>query len=135
MLKRIYRVNNAARVMASARAETARSAWERGCWREACDMLEIVPDGEYDDPKSLLNGADSIWQYANGANLVYNRDIAERFMTPSELKRWHAPGHDGGMAFNGESILDMYERACARAYQLARSVTLRRVHVKEATNA
>lgn len=45
MLKRIYRVDNAARVAASAYAETARSAWERGCWREACDMLEIVDDG------------------------------------------------------------------------------------------
>lgn len=135
MLKRIYRVNNAARVMASARAETARSAWERGCWLEACDMLEMVPDGEYTDPLFLLNGAESVAQYANGANLAYNVDIAERFMTPSELKRWQAPGHDGGMAFCGESILDMYTRACARAYQLARSVTLRFVHVKEAHNA
>lgn len=131
MLKRIYRVNNAARVAASAFAETARSAWERGCWREVCDMLEIVDDGEYDDPISLLNGADSVWQYANGGNLCYYRDIAERFMTPSEFKRWLAPGHDAAMAFGGESLFDMYARACARAYQLARSVTLRRVHVEE----
>lgn len=135
MLTRIYRVNNAARTLARAKAETARSAWERGCWREACDMLEIVSDGEYTDPISLLNGAESVWQYANGSNLAYYRYIAERFMTPSEFKRWLAPGHDAAMAFGGESIFDMYTRACARAYQLARSVTLRRVYVKEAHNA
>lgn len=135
MVTRIYRVNHAARTLARANAETARSAWLRGCWLEACDMLEGVPDGEYTDPLFLLNGAESVAQYANGANLAYNVDIAERFMTPSELKRWQAPGHDGGMAFCGESILDMYTRACARAYQLARSVTLRHVHAKEAHNA
>ena len=127
----IYRVNDAARIVARARAESARSAWERGCWLEACDMLELVPDGEYTNPKRLLNGADSVWQYANGSNLVYNRDIAERFMTPSMFKCWLAPGHDVSMAFHGESLFDMYVRACGRAYQLARSVTLRRVRAME----
>lgn len=49
-------------------------------------------------------------------------------MTPSELKRWLAPGHDAAMAFGDESLSDMYARACNRAYQLARSVTLHHVH-------
>lgn len=135
MLVRIYRVNNAARVLARANAETARSAFGRGCWLEACDMLDMIPDGEYTDPDFILNGAESVAQYAEGSNLAYNADIAERFFTPSELKRWQAPGHDGGMAFKGRTMLEYYTRACARAYQLARSVTLRRVHVKEARNA
>ena len=37
----------------------------------------------------MLNGAENWQQYNDGGcSLVYNRDIAERIMTPSEFKRW-----------------------------------------------
>lgn len=46
---------------------------------------------------------------------MYNVDIAARFFTPSELRRYMADGHDASMAFRGESMLDLQARALRQA--------------------
>ena len=74
----------------------------------------------------LLNGASSWSQYSwGGCNLCYNIDIAERYMTPSELKRYMAPGHDASEAFGGEQLLDMQARALHQAFTHAYRAALR----------
>lgn len=90
-----------------------RSAWNRGVAAQAYDMVEELIDNgiltmptNHDDLLGLLaNGADS-WvpsyeqgrqrtydtfrAYSrNGCALIYDTDIAERYCTPSFLKRKH----------------------------------------------
>ena len=55
-----------------------------------------------------LTGLGTSW---GGNALIYNGDIAAAYMTDSELRRYKRPNHDPGMAFNGESLLDMQGRA------------------------
>lgn len=78
-----------------------RSAWKKGVTvyaLELLDNLEEQIDGGYlteeifDSPKllnkAMLNGAQNWTQYSwGGCSLIYDRDIAERLCTPSELKR------------------------------------------------
>ena len=78
-----------------------RSAWKKGVTvyaLELVDDLEEQIDGGYlteeifDSPKlldkAMLNGAKDWNQYSwGGCSLIYDRDIAERLCTPSELKR------------------------------------------------
>lgn len=72
-----------------------RSAWERGVAQYALELLhDLADNGEEEytgspyDHRALLNGA-SCWQeYSEGGcALIYDRDIAERLCTPSELRR------------------------------------------------
>ena len=44
-----------------------------------------------------------------------NVDIAARFFTPSEMRRYMADGHDASMAFRGEPLLDLQARALSQA--------------------
>lgn len=78
-----------------------RSAWEKGVTVYALELLddleEQIDDGYlteeiFDSPKllnkAMLNGAQNWYQYSwGGCSLIYDRDIAERLCTPSELKR------------------------------------------------
>lgn len=103
-----------------------RSQWDRGVTAQALDMLEDVesedlPTTHAELEALLLNGADGWEDYsASGCALVCNYDIAARYMTPSELKRYNADGHDSSMAFHGEELLDMQARACRQAYMRIR---------------
>lgn len=69
------------------------SAWRRGVIAEAMDMLDNAEEWGDTLPttgvrKYLLNGAESASQYAyGGCSLIYDADIAERYCTPSELRR------------------------------------------------
>ena len=76
----------------------ARSAWGRGVYAYACDLIddlaETLPyapeslDNETLLFKALLNGADNWNHYSwGGYSLIYNSDIAERLCCPSELKK------------------------------------------------
>jgi hypothetical protein len=69
------------------------SAWGRGVLAEAMDMLDRA-EGRGDTLPTtrvrqyLLDGAESASQYASGGcSLVCDSDIAERYCTPSELRR------------------------------------------------
>lgn len=78
-----------------------RSAWKRGVTVYALELLDDLEEqinGGYlteeifESPKllnkAMLNGAQNWYQYSwGGCSLIYDRDIAERLCTPSELKR------------------------------------------------
>ena len=78
---------------ALANLKPGRSAWGRGVYAYAVELVESL--AESDDlsnetllRKALLNGTDDWRQYSEGGcALVYDADIAERVCSPSELKR------------------------------------------------
>ena len=67
-----------------------RSAWSKGVKKQA---LELVEKAEVKLTREnalieLLNGAENWYEYSySGNTLIYDGDIAERYCTPSELKR------------------------------------------------
>lgn len=78
-----------------------RSAWAKGVTLYARDLVESLEEAinygnfslnDWMTPRALraalLNGAKDWEQYSwGGCSLIYDRDIAERLCTPSELKR------------------------------------------------
>ncbi len=82
-------------------AYKATSAWGRGVKAYALDLLDRIEeaiqgnwfsDGDILLPnllrKELLNGAMNWLEYSEAGNaLIYDKDIAERLCTPSELKK------------------------------------------------
>ena len=82
-------------------AMKTRSAWAAGVKEYAIELLERLEEWEaggyfnnsdLTDRKklhsALLNGADNWKEYSwGGCSLIYDRDIAERLCTPSELKK------------------------------------------------
>lgn len=74
-----------------------RSAWDKGVTAYARDLLYNVEGAERagrplktvrDWRAAMLNGASDWREYSyGGCAFIYNRDIAERLCTPSELKR------------------------------------------------
>lgn len=69
-----------------------RSRWAKGVKAYAIEMVESIdPKKEVSDrfiKSALLNGASDWNHYSEGGcSLIYNKDIAERLCTPSELKR------------------------------------------------
>jgi hypothetical protein len=104
------------------RTRGCRSARERGVKAQALDLIEghdTLRCHAEELQEQLLNNARDWYQYSwGGSALVYNGDIAERYMTPSELKRYNAPGHDAEMAFGGENLIDMQARALKQAYRV-----------------
>lgn len=65
----------------------------------------------------LLNGAQNWRDYSySGNSLCYNADIAERLMTPSELKRWNSTAWD-------IDLLSLQSRALMQAkHEIMRAV-------------
>lgn len=74
-------------------ASNPRSAWNKGVKAYALDLIDSIPENvEYSSADSLLNdmlnGAGNWDQYSwGGCSLIYDRDIAVRLCTPSELKK------------------------------------------------
>lgn len=69
-----------------------RSYWAKGVKAYAIEMVKSIdPKKEVSDrfvKSELLNGARDWNQYSEGGcALIYNKDIAERLCTPSELKK------------------------------------------------
>ena len=103
------------------------SAWERGVRATALDLIDKIEENalySFDDYNELpvideeyaLFGAESWHQYSwCGSALIYNVDIAERFCTPSELKRVK-----GGLRMpnSREDWLDVQARALYQAWAL-----------------
>ena len=84
----------------------ARSAWGRGIQAAAVEIVEGVdyidelPASYKPFERALLGGARDWSQYSwGGCSLCCNVEIAERYMTPSGLKRYMAPGHKSKRGF------------------------------------
>lgn len=100
-----------------------RSKWDHGVKDTALALLEsldmpetVLPDHSGLRRALLLNGADNWREYSyGGCALAYDVDIAARFFTPSEMRRYMADGHDASMAFRGEPMLDLQARALKQA--------------------
>ena len=102
----------------SIEATNPRSAWGRAVKVYALELLE-----ECKEPlprnleRELLNGAES-WNHFSysGNSLIYDKDIAERLCSPSELKRCRGGARQPR---GGETWLDA--QACA-LFQAARLI-------------
>lgn len=97
-----------------------RSAWDKGVTEYAEELTEGLCTwgiGELVNPscvrRDLRNGARDWHEFSwGGCSLIYNRDIAERLCTPSELKRTNG----GRKAPNSrEQWLDTQARALYQA--------------------
>lgn len=83
-----------AELMELLEAKKCRSAWSKGVNIYALELLENIDEndnfelyGSPADRKMLLNGASDWSEYSyGGCSLIYDRDIAERLCSPSELK-------------------------------------------------
>lgn len=106
----------------------ARSAWDRGVKEYALDLVEELeyraeyegrrPDNARELERWMLNGAADWKQYSEGGcALIYNRQIAERLCTASELKKT-----DNGRKNPNprESWIDCQARALYQAAQIVR---------------
>lgn len=100
-----------------------RSAWRRGVWAYAFNMVASLDDNTEINTKNalhlLLNGAINWDDYSyKGLAYCYDTDIAETLCTPSELKRTK-----GGLRNpnRNENWLDTQARALFQAYQLIAS--------------
>lgn len=105
-----------------------RSAWDKGVKQYALEMLdnlsgnwvdlEFAFSNENTLYKTVLNGASSLMEYSEGGcALIYNRDIAERLCTPSELKKTDYGMKDPNKM---ESWIQCQTRALIQAWQIVR---------------
>ena len=117
-------ISRAALLEALRSEKPARSAWGRGVQAAAVEIVEAL-DTSDELPASykgltgaLLNGARDWDAYSwGGCALIYDEDIARRYLTPSELKRTR----NGELNPNGhESWLDLQARALKQAAHLIR---------------
>lgn len=97
-----------------------RSAWNKGVTVYALELLDEVEESGKEpetgaELKALaLNGASDWNQYSwGGSSLIYDKDIAQRLCTPSELKKTR----DGEKRPNSyEEWLDVQARALKQAF-------------------
>lgn len=126
-------------IRAELEARKARSAWDRGVTAYALDLVDDLEelaahDGRIPEPGEecrewMLNGASDWNQYSwGGSSLIYDRDIAERLCTPSELKKTR---HGERRPNSQEEWLDTQARAlyqaCERVSRLYRSTVSKRI--------
>ncbi len=101
-----------------------RSAWAKGVKLAALDLLaDLEHYGLHISEDNLLNGAGDWHHYSEGGSgLIYNSDIAERYCTPSELKRCK-----GGelMPNSRENWIELQGRALYQANLLIRRYTVK----------
>ena len=103
--------------------KSARSAWDRGVIETAIDILDTVKDDFQNVEISklenvCLNGASDWSQYIWGGCLfIYDEGIAERFCTPSEIKRL-TNAHGLRQPSKEEQWLDVQARGAHQAFNL-----------------
>lgn len=112
-------ISRAALLEALRSEKPARSAWDRGVQAAAVEIVEALdasdelPASCKDLTGALLSGARDWDAYSwGGCALIYDEEIAERYCTPSELKRTR----NGERRPNShEEWLDVQARALAQA--------------------
>lgn len=106
----------------------ARSAWDSGVKEYALDLVKELeylaeyegrrPDNARELERWMLNGAADWKQYSEGGcSLIYNRQIAERLCTPSELKKTDNGRKDPNPR---ETWINCQARALYQAAQIVR---------------
>ena len=97
------------------------SKWSAGVATYAAELREILEDNQLEPTeRNLLNGASDWREYSwGGCALIYNRDIAERLATPSEIRsRTRKDGSINPQANAREHWLDVQTRALYQAADL-----------------
>ena len=102
----------------SIEATNPRSAWDKAVKTYALELLEECAETLTRDlGRELLNGAENWREFSYfGNSLIYDKDIAERLCSPSELKRCRGGARQPR---GGETWLDA--QACA-LFQAARLI-------------
>lgn len=101
----------------SIEATNPRSAWGKAVKTYALELLEACEEPlPRDLGRELLNGTENWREFSYfGCSLIYNKDIAERLCTPSELKRCRGGARQPS---SGETWLDAQARALFQAARL-----------------
>ena len=97
-----------------------KSAWRKGVQQQALEMVEQseVKLTKDNAKEVLLNGAETWSEYSYSGNaLIYDADIAERYCTPSELRR---NNHGNKKPNANEEWMDLQARALSQAYLLVK---------------
>ena len=111
----------------------ARSAWDKGVYDYAFDILEPLGD-ELDNVKAdtLMNGANTWTDYSyGGCALICDDDIAKRMCAPSEYKKYLNAGLNSKLSDSDYWLGNVQTRALfqamakiRRAYTRVRNTTI-----------
>lgn len=95
----------------------ARSAWDKGVYDYAFDILEPLDDElENVNADTLMNGANTWTAYSyGGCALIYSYDIARRMCTSSEYKRYLRAGERSKYSDSDYWLGDVQTRALFQA--------------------
>ena len=95
----------------------ARSAWDKGVYDYAFDILEPLGDElENVNADTLMNGANTWTDYSyGGCALIYDDDIAKRMCTPSEYKKYLNAGPNSKLSDSDYWLGDVQTRALFQA--------------------
>ena len=111
----------------------ARSAWDKGVYDYAFDILEPLGDELEDvNADTLMNGTNTWTAYSyGGCALIYSYDIAKRMCTPSEYKKYLNAGPNSKLSDSDYWLGDVQTRALfqamakiRRAYTRVRNTTI-----------
>ena len=101
----------------------ARSAWDKGVYDYAFDILEPLDDElENVNADTLMNGANTWTAYSyGGCALICDDDIAKRMCTPSEYKKYLNAGLNSKLNDSDYWLGDVQTRALFQAMSKIRS--------------
>lgn len=111
----------------------ARSAWDKGVYDYAFDILEPLGDElENVNADTLMNGVNTWTAYSyGGCALICDDDIAKRMCTPSEYKKYLNAGLNSKLSDSDYWLGDVQTRALfqamakiRRAYTRVRNTTI-----------
>lgn len=101
----------------------ARSAWDRGVYDYAFDILEPLGDElENVNADTLMNGVNTWTDYSyGGCALICDDDIAKRMCTPSEYKKYLNAGLNSKLSDSDYWLGNVQTRALFQAMSKIRS--------------
>lgn len=101
----------------------ARSAWDKGVYDYAFDILEPLGDElENVNADTLMNGSNTWTAYSyGGCALICDDDIAKRMCTPSEYKKYLNAGLNSKLSDSDYWLGDVQTRALFQAMSKIRS--------------
>ena len=111
----------------------ARSAWDKGVYDYAFDILEPLGDElENVNADTLMNGSNTWTAYSyGGCALICDDDIAKRMCTPSEYKKYLNAGPNSKLSDSDYWLGNVQTRALfqamakiRRAYTRVRNTTI-----------